>query len=1228
MSHPSFDSLWGTNTLPRPRPAQFDALWDASPDVTGGVSSAPPPTPGTEFGTPEDAAGFLHGMAGTFIKAPVEMARSVIGTVFGNPTTEEMANPLVRASIVNRMGRMPDLALATQGPIQSALGQLKGTVTAAPEAAQQLATQPDLSMEQRGELTGGLLMGAEIGRAGIRGLRGTPRAPAPEAPTEPPVIEPPIPRETATSVFDKLWDEPKPEPPLRTPPEPNLPPGVEAVPDGDLLVPRSALDEEAARKVSFPMTEEQVRGLAEAKGIPVEQARRRLRAAGYNPPDAPATPPEAPPPAEPPPSSPATPEPAAAPATAPASDVAGFPDADVISEYRRAKDKLTTLAGNESLGPVTTAGQAVERDHWTRYAADLEAAAKERGLDLQGFPGDEPTAPAPAPGPIGAQLKKVKKAAPASELGFALPPVLGGLAGAAGGATLGSQDKEGTLGQRLMKGAAGAVMGGLMGAAATRGLARPGGAVAKGAIEEALAARRPPSTAPVNPDEFVNVSKFALDPSGEMRLRHEVERVVRREGMAPKTKVTWEETRVLAKSIGIDDLQGQQVGRLDGPHMLAIRNLVSRNVDGLTVLYRKIATEAADPGVRRQVENQIAVLEHQNDALLARFVKARTQTGRDLNNLKILANRNMDPVTWLTKAENLVQQGGRGLTPAERQHITQLVQGGDRGQLVKYVASLRPTSLGEQVASIWKAGLLTSPTTHAANILGNVTMAALETAKDAPAAMLDRLLSLGTGQRSKAFSPIRTLHASWQGAKMGASEAKLVLHGVPLEDALAKWDLPKGTHFNNPILDAYVNGVFRSLEAEDRIFRGMALHRSLAEQLKVSGGQMTDAIALQAVRDAEYATFKTRTPIPGSSAREDVLAKAGTAAKRKLGPVSEAVLPFTSTPANVVSRVVEYSPLGALKTAHDVLNLVRGMRAGLSGSEIAILQRTAAESGGRTALGLSPVLAGYLLAKHGLMLGARPSDKTTRDEWNLEGKQENAVLLGGKWRSVARISPVGNLMSLGANLYTLRQQPGITTGQVLAAGAGSIGTTVSEQSFLSGLQDAQEALHDPIGTAGRYFTNLGASIVPAIVGRVARAVDPTIRETHSFSEALQARVPGLSKRLPPKINQLGQEARRQGGLAEVFDPASSRMDQTQGSPVIAEMQRVGAAIGVLRQRPKETPDEYRARQRQEGEALGSFVQSLMDSPTYQQMPIDQQREALEQGSTRLRSFFTRHQVGQ
>jgi hypothetical protein len=255
----------------------------------------------------------------------------------------------------------------------------------------------------------------------------------------------------------------------------------------------------------------------------------------------------------------------------------------------------------------------------------------------------------------------------------------------------------------------------------------------------------------------------------------------------------------------------------------------------------------------------------------------------------------------------------------------------------------------------------------------------------------------------------------------------------------------------------------------------------------------------------------------------------------------EVIAPFTRTPANVVSRVAEYSPLGFLKSANDMVSMVRGSGK-LAPAEMRSLQKAASETAGRAATGTAPILAGYYLAKHGLMTGARPSGTSERSTWDLEGKQENAVLLGNKWRSVTRISPIGNLMALGANLWYLSQQPGASVGQVAAAGAGSIGTTVSEQSFLRGAQDASEALKDPMGQGMRYAQNLATSVVPAIVQRGARALDPVVRQPKTFSEAFKNRIPGRSQEVPAKVDQFGREAKRQGGWAEIFDPFSSRPD--------------------------------------------------------------------------------------
>src|SRR5690606_30164376 len=102
----------------------------------------------------------------------------------------------------------------------------------------------------------------------------------------------------------------------------------------------------------------------------------------------------------------------------------------------------------------------------------------------------------------------------------------------------------------------------------------------------------------IDPDEFVNVSKFALSPESEALLREQVTEVVREQGLAPKKSVSWEETRKIAdrvaKEIGLDPDQLDDAklkrGRLNGPEMLAIRGVVSANVDQIETLSRQIET--------------------------------------------------------------------------------------------------------------------------------------------------------------------------------------------------------------------------------------------------------------------------------------------------------------------------------------------------------------------------------------------------------------------------------------------------------------------------------------------------------------------------------------------------------------------------------------------------------------------------------------------------------------
>ena len=897
------------------------------------------------------------------------------------------------------------------------------------------------------------------------------------------------------------------------------------------------------------------------------------------------------------------------------------------------------------------------REKLARYVDIVEKRVVRSGDTGLGL--EDPTA-IPTPGQAFQDAYKAKKPSYRNRAGV-LVQTPGAIAGAAAGGAVGGQEDTENPSRGMILGALVGAVGGVALGAGGRALARRGGPKLRpGTVEaelENIRAQRAPErfmdTGPVNPDDYVNVKKFALDESGSERLRTEVSRIVKDEGIHPKQVVTWDQTRAMARELGVDDLTKADVNtRLGGPEMLGIRNIVRTNLEALDGLYGQLKGPLDDVA-RKRVDQAIGTLEHQNDALLGRFIRARTQTGRDLNNLKILANRVMDPVAWVAKATNMMESAGAELTVAQRDRIRALVQAGDKEALVNYMMELRPVSRSAQAMSLWKTGLLTNPKTHIANILGNVAMAGLETAKDLPSSIVDRVLSLGTGQHAKNLSLAGTAKATWRGAKAGMREAADIMrNGVPAD--MSRWDIPERVNFKNPILRAYTQTVSRGLAAPDAFFRKVALHRALAEAERL--GPLTEERTLQAVADAEYAVFQGGGRQAGVQSR---LARAGEGFRKPLGPVGHMIAPFTRTPGNLISATIDYSPFGAVRGARDVFRLVKAVKAKASPEEIQALQKAASEQLGRTATGTGGAfLGGYILARNGLMTGARPSDNRTQDQWDLAGKQENAVRIGDRWWGLSRVSPIGNLMALGANYYELTQNPEAGAGGAIAGALGSIGTTATEQSFLRGVQEVQKAVEDPAGQAGKYAKQQVASLVPAIVGAVAREMDPVVRDTKGgFLDALQSRIPGMSQKLPAQVNQLGQEKRRDGlPLGQMFDPTTSRAYKLD-DPVIRELERTGAGIGELNQgraRPAEVRKleaslrntqspttrallerrlerakdgeergAYLVRSQYEGKVLNQVLQRVIQNENYRALPEESQKEVLESAVTKVRQRLSR-----
>lgn len=172
----------------------------------------------------------------------------------------------------------------------------------------------------------------------------------------------------------------------------------------------------------------------------------------------------------------------------------------------------------------------------------------------------------------------------------------------------------------------------------------------------------------IDAGRYANLAGFALDSTGEKRLAAHVQRIVEVEGLDPKQRVTWEETRAAARELGLEPedvsaLAKREGVRLSAPELLAVRNQVRENVQGIEQAARKLAQmeglETAEAAVERQILRQgMEAAEAQNTLLLSRFVRERSAAGRDLNALKILAHQTMDPVVWRERAVRALRERG------------------------------------------------------------------------------------------------------------------------------------------------------------------------------------------------------------------------------------------------------------------------------------------------------------------------------------------------------------------------------------------------------------------------------------------------------------------------------------------------------------------------------------------------------------------------------------------
>lgn len=783
------------------------------------------------------------------------------------------------------------------------------------------------------------------------------------------------------------------------------------------------------------------------------------------------------------------------------------------------------------------------------------------------------------------------------------------------------------------------------------------------------------------------LENLKADPTGEAILERQMQETAIKYGTEFKERVSWAEGRKMARKAGLDpdllDVEG--MSRMQMINILDVTKTNARRIRDIELrLSGRDPTnpaKAADellPSEREALREEAALLESQSEALFSKFMRVRTEFGRALQSLKMLgevtrqADGTLNNSYWVAKAKKIAQESGYGdLTDDMVQMIRDYAAAGDEEGMIRYIAMLRQPNVAQQVMTLWKAGLLTNPATHVANLIGNTSMMTMEALKDRPAYLLDRLFATFTGMRTVG-RPGRggTLY----GFMEGLSEAGDVMRGKAPAD-IQKLDQVMEVDINLPFLpktmkegrevnfflDTYQKSVYRALAAGDRPFRKAAFNRSLREQANLMAEQSgekaaywlanpTDEMVLRAITDAEVSIFVNRGLLGalGSQAKRFAWDKSPVA-----GAVAEHALPFTMTPANIVSRVVEYSGLGYIGMLYDLGRALVNRTEVRPGSffdlkglpDAAAAQRRAAQRGGRATVGLTAVMAGYLLHHYGMMTGEYPSEALERNLWQAQGKASNALRLPGwdKYLSTERISPLGNLVAFGAELGRAMDREGWGSMEAVGSAAMSVPRYAVSQSFLRGIQQSLDFVtsrDDGLGRSNfeRYMQNLGSSMVPNIFRTTARVVDPVMRTrklegypAEDFLGGITASTPFFSKMMPPRRDVFGYErsrladpglgARLRYGAGQFLSPLTTTPDLTTRFPENKLLSDVGYAP---RNEPRmkaegESLWEYDQRQIQVGIAVMDAVQKLMNDERFLAKPREDQQEQLRRAISDARS---------
>lgn len=608
---------------------------------------------------------------------------------------------------------------------------------------------------------------------------------------------------------------------------------------------------------------------------------------------------------------------------------------------------------------------------------------------------------------------------------------------------------------------------------------------------------------------------------------------------------------------------------------------------------------------------------------------------------------------------NAAKEAGRAKDPQSQKEAQQKMKDVENAIYATVAAQMPATEKAKWDA--WRyMCMLGNVKTQARNLAGNAMFIPYKAVKDKMGALME--LAIPQEQRTKSLLTDREL-LQWakQDAKSDMVQDALQYSGKLGDDVTSQKLFDNRKIYDNKALETVRKWTKAAPEVGDMIFKNPYYAKSLAGFLTARGysvgditsGKVSDTILDEgrayAIDEAMKATFNDCNGFSDLFATT-LRYKGDSPYGKAANLLGEGIMPFRRTPANIVVRFTEYSPVGLVK---GLVNTGRSIASGKVTASTAIDQLSAGLTG--TA---AMALGGLLASGIG---GIRLTGSDVDDDEKRRGRQTYALefSIGGKDYSyrIDWAAPANLPLFVGANIYNLIHNQGedvsVSKFTAFLRGMGTMLEPMLSLSCLSSLNDVIQSgrYAEDGGIVLAVLSNMATSYftqgIPTLARQAsqlfqenkqttfANSADPTIRDIQKEA----ANIPFLGNRYKTdKVNAWGEKEKNGIGegaanwMTRAFDAFANpgTLKKIDNGAVETEIERLNGAQeenvsppeasktvsytgknGEVHKNQRLTEEEYQTLATTQGQTADRIVSQMIASEEYAAMTDRQKAQAVK-----------------